>query len=163
MTRSVRAKICGINTVEAMHAAESAGADYVGFIFYPPSPRYVAPAFAGELAADVAHARKVAVLVDADDQTIGEIVESLVPDLLQLHGNHSPEQVAVIKKRFGVDVLTAFSVETSEELRATTQYNDVSDMFLFDAKPPKTPDAFPSTGGSCRARHLRGPGFCRAG
>ena len=135
---TVAAKICGIGSEAAMAAAVDGGARYVGLVFYPPSPRYVAPDAAAALAAPVpAGVEKVGLLVDADDATIAAILDRVALDRLQLHGGESPDRVAAIKARFGMPVMKAVKVAGADDLDAVDLYAGVADMILFDAKPPK--------------------------
>ena len=138
---SARVKICGINTAEAMAAALEARADLVGLVFFPPSPRSVTVEEAAPLA-DYArgNAAIVALVVDADDALIDHIVKAINPDLLQLHGNETPERAAGIRDRFGKAVMKAIKVATREDAIAALAYRDVVDLVLFDAKPPKDAD-----------------------
>jgi phosphoribosylanthranilate isomerase len=131
-------KICGLSAPEALSAALDAGADMVGFVFFPPSPRNLAPAAAEGLGASVKdRALKVALTVDADDALFEAIIEALGPDLLQLHGHESPERVAALRVRFGLPVMKAIPVETRADLDAVGRYRGVADRFLFDARAPR--------------------------
>jgi phosphoribosylanthranilate isomerase len=135
---SLDVKICGLSTRETLDEALGAGADMVGFVFFPPSPRHISLDVARELAADVrGRSRKVALTVDADDATVSAIVTALKPDILQLHGHESIARVAELKQRFGLEVMKALSVETSADLASLPDYAAVSDRILFDARPPK--------------------------
>src|SRR5581483_2209794 len=99
-------KICGLSTRETLDAALSAGADMVGFVFFPPSPRHLAFETARDLAAQVKErAAKVALTVDADDATLESIVTVLAPDILQLHGHETTARVAEIRRKFGREVM----------------------------------------------------------
>jgi phosphoribosylanthranilate isomerase len=135
---SVKVKICGIKTPEALQAALSARADLVGFVFFPPSPRSLAPAVAAELA-ELARGRAsiVALIVDADDALIDEIVRTVEPDFLQLHGSETPHRVAEITRRWGKPVIKAIKVETAADAAEALTYADVARFILFDAKAPK--------------------------
>jgi phosphoribosylanthranilate isomerase len=136
---SVKVKICGIKTPEALQAALAARADFVGFVFYPPSPRSLAPEVAAELAELArANAAVVALIVDADDATIDEIVRKVDPDFLQLHGSETPERAAEIVQRWGKPVIKAIKVETAEDGAGALAYADIAALILFDAKAPKT-------------------------
>ena len=131
-------KICGLAAPEALSAALEAGADMVGFVFFAPSPRNLAPAAARDLGLRVkGRALKVALTVDADDALFEAIVRALKPDILQLHGREPPDRVAALKERFGLPVLKAIPVETRADLDAVDRYRGVADRFLFDARPPR--------------------------
>jgi phosphoribosylanthranilate isomerase len=135
---SVLVKICGLKTPEALDVALEAGADMVGFVFFPPSPRHVGLAAAAELGRRVGdRARKVALIVDADDALLKSITDALRPDLLQLHGAETPARVQAIKARFGLPVMKAIAVEARADLAAVKRYNTVADRLLFDARAPR--------------------------
>jgi phosphoribosylanthranilate isomerase len=135
---SLVVKICGLSTRETLDAALDAGADMVGFVFFPPSPRHLALDTARGLAQHVRRrAAKVANTVNADDATLAGIVEVLQPDILQLHGHETPARVAEIKRKFGCDVMKALPVESKSDLASLSSYAAVCDRILFDAHPPK--------------------------
>ena len=131
-------KICGLSTRETLDAALDAGADMVGFVFFPPSPRHLALDTARELGQRVKRrAIKAALTVNADDATLSAIVEVLQPDILQLHGHETPARVAEIKRKYGREVMKALPVESKADLAALSSYAAVCDRILFDARPPK--------------------------
>ncbi len=133
---SVRVKICGIKDEEALFACVEARADLVGFVFYPKSPRYLTPAAAVPLVTYIRGvAGSVALVVDADDALLGEIVSVVAPDMLQLHGHETPERVADIKARFGRPVMKAVPVAVAEDAEKARAYLGIADLVLFDAKP----------------------------
>ena len=135
---AIEVKICGVNAPAALQAAVEAGADYLGFIFYPPSPRYVTPERARALAAAAPEAvAKVGLAVDLDDGALEAILKAAPLDLLQLHGGESPERVAAIRARFGVPVMKAVKIAGADDVAAAEAYCEVADRLLFDAKPPK--------------------------
>jgi phosphoribosylanthranilate isomerase len=135
MTLSI--KICGLKTPEAVDLAVARGATHVGFIFFAKSPRNIEPADAGALADRIrGRAKVVAVTVNADHDTLDEIVDLLRPDILQLHGQESPEDVLRIKTYYGLPVLKAFSIRDAEDLRRIEAYIGIADRFLLDAKAP---------------------------
>ena len=142
---SIEAKICGINAHAAAEAAAAGGADYIGFTFYPPSPRAVTPEEAHAIAAGVpARVAKVALLVNPEDAAIRALSEAVPFDLLQLHGSESPARVAQIKARFGLPVMKAIKVAGPDDIAAARAYLKVADRLLFDAKPPRDmKDALP--------------------
>lgn len=148
-TMNVRVKICGLSTPETVKAAVDAGADYLGFAFYAPSPRNITPERAAELAKLVPpEVLKVALTVDADDETLTAIVAALRPDILQLHGEETPERLREIKGRFGVTLMKAIAISGPEDLARMDVYRDSADLLLFDAKPPKSmPNALPGGNG----------------
>jgi phosphoribosylanthranilate isomerase len=145
---SVAAKICGLSTEAAVEAAVAGGAAYVGFVFYPPSPRSIVPARAGELCAAVpTGVKRVALFVDADDVAIAAALEAVPIDILQLHGAETPKRVAEAKRRFGREVMKAISVAGPDDVAAASRYEDAADMLLFDAKPPRRAGALPGGNG----------------
>ncbi|TCV70382.1 phosphoribosylanthranilate isomerase [Neorhizobium sp. R1-B] len=130
-------KICGLKTPEAVDRAVARGATHIGFIFFPKSPRNIAPEVAGEMADRVrGRVKIVAVTVNADDEELDDIVSLLRPDILQLHGNESPERVLHLKALYGLPVMKVFSVREAGDLDRIDAYIGVADRFLFDAKAP---------------------------
>jgi phosphoribosylanthranilate isomerase len=141
-------KICGLSTPDTLDAALSAGADWVGFVRFPKSPRHVSLETGRDLSAQAkGRALRVVLLVDADDAFIQEAVEALDPDLLQLHGHESPERVAAIRARFGRPVMKAIGIAEAADLSGLAAYAGIADHVLLDAKPPRTPDALPGGNG----------------
>jgi phosphoribosylanthranilate isomerase len=135
---SVTVKICGLAAPEALDAALAAGADMVGFVFFPPSPRHLTFAAARSMGAQVGgRAARVALTVDADDALLEAIAETLQPDVLQLHGGETPERVASLKRRFGLPVMKAIPVAAAEDLVAIDAYAAIADRLLFDARAPR--------------------------
>lgn len=131
-------KICGINDLAAMEAALEAGADMVGLVFFPPSPRNVTPREAEKLAARAkGRAKVVALSVDADDRLIDAIEASIAPDLHQLHGSEPPARVAELRARTKKPVMKAIPVANASDLAPLASYEAVADWILFDAKAPK--------------------------
>jgi len=145
---SVAAKICGISSEEAVAAAAAGGAAYVGFVFYPPSPRAVNATRAAQLCAALpGGVRRVGLFVDADDPTIAAVLDRAPLDLLQFHGDETPERVAEAKARFRLPVVKAVAIAGPEDVAAASRYEEVADMLLFDAKPPRRADALPGGNG----------------
>ena len=135
---SLIVKICGLFTRETLDVALGAGADMVGFVFFPPSPRHLSLEMARELGRQAkGRASKVALTVDADDATLANIVEALQPDILQLHGKETVARLRDIKQKFGLPVMKALAVETSADLASLPGYAVVADRILFDARAPK--------------------------
>ncbi|WP_441244323.1 phosphoribosylanthranilate isomerase [Tardiphaga sp. 768_D3_N2_1] len=135
---SLIVKICGLSTPETLDAALAGGADMVGFVFFPPSPRHVTLDIARALGKQAkGRAVKVALSVDADDADLENSIDALRPDILQLHGKESVARVRDIKQKFGLPVMKALAVEAKADLAALPGYAAVCDRILFDAKPPK--------------------------
>ena len=135
---SLIVKICGLSSRETLDVALEAGADMVGFVFFPPSPRHLTFEMARDLGQVVkGRAAKVALTVDADDATLAGIVEALQPDLLQLHGHETVARLNDIKRKFGLPVMKAIPVETAADLAALPGYAEMADRILFDARPPR--------------------------
>ena len=133
----VEVKICGIRDAEALDAAVAAGADLVGFVFFPPSPRAVTPAQAGALSARHAGGPvRVGLCVDPTDDDLTAALAAVPLGLLQLHGEETPERAASIRARFGVPVMKALGIGAPADLDAADAFAPVVDRFLFDAKPP---------------------------
>ena len=136
-TRNTRVKICGLTSVEAVRQAASVGASYLGFCFFPPSPRAIAPEVASEvISAAPPGIMKVALVVDPDDDLLAQIT-ALPIDMIQLHGSEPPERVAEIKAKTGLPVMKAIGIRSAEDLPAINTYGRVADQLLIDAKPPK--------------------------
>ncbi len=135
---SIKVKICGVNTPEALRAVVAAGAEFVGLNFYPPSPRSVTPDQAAALAAAAPqHLCKVGLFVNVEDETIAKTLASVPLDMLQLHGGESPARVAQIKALFGLPVMKVVKIAERADLAVAEPYFRVADRLLFDAKPPK--------------------------
>ena len=132
---SVLIKICGLKTPEALDVALAAGADMVGFVFFPASPRHVDLEVARALGARVrGRAQKVALSVDASDDELAASIEALKPDLLQLHGKETPDRVVAVRKRFGLPVMKALPIAERADLSPIRLYDKVVDRLIFDAR-----------------------------
>jgi phosphoribosylanthranilate isomerase len=131
-------KICGLTTPQALDVALESGADLVGFVFFAPSPRSLGLEAARMLGARVqGRAGKVALTVDANDETLFDIVTALKPDMLQLHGTETPERVVAVRTRFGLPVMKALPVAERKDLSPIRIYANVADRLLFDARAPQ--------------------------
>jgi len=131
-------KICGLRTPETLDVAIESGADQVGFVFFPPSPRNLgleAARLLGERAQG--RAAKVALTVNANNDVIAAIIAALKPDMLQLHGDETPDRVAVVRSRFGLPVMKALPIATRADLSPIREYDKVADRLLFDARAPQ--------------------------
>jgi phosphoribosylanthranilate isomerase len=135
---SIAVKICGITGPDAIDAAVNAGATYGGLLFHPKSPRFVFLAQAAVLATRMRGRLKIVALVaDLDDDAIAALVKTVRPDFLQLHGTETAKRVAEIRARFGVAVIKALPVAEVCDLDIVSDYEKVSDMLMFDARPPR--------------------------
>lgn len=133
-----RIKLCGLTDGTALDAAIAARADYAGFNFYPPSPRFLAPALAAELGARAAgRIGRVGVFVDAADAAIADAVAAAKLDAIQLHGSETPQRAAEIRNRFGLPVWRVIGVAKGEDVAKAAAYAGAADFILFDAKTPK--------------------------
>lgn len=138
MSSTTKVKICGLKTEAALETALAGGADYVGLVFFPPSPRNTAPEAARPLAALArGRAKIVALLVDPDDALIDAVVAATDSDMLQLHGEETPARVAEVRRRWGKPVMKAIKVATGEDAAAAFAYAGTADLILFDARAPK--------------------------
>lgn len=138
----LKIKICGLSTLETLDAVIAGGASHAGFIFFEKSPRHVTPQIAAPLAARAREAgvAQVAVTVNADDAYLDEIVATMNPSMLQLHGGEVPERVTDVQARYGLPVIKALAISDAADLPKLDAYRGVADSFLLDAKPPKGSD-----------------------
>ncbi|MWB79232.1 phosphoribosylanthranilate isomerase [Pseudooceanicola sp. 216_PA32_1] len=133
---TVRIKFCGLGRPSDVAAAVAARAAYVGFVFFPKSPRYISPATARALALEVPPGvAKVALTVNATDAELESLLDEVPLDILQLHGSESPDRVAEVRQRFGLPVMKAIGVAGEADLTALDDFGKVADMLLVDAKP----------------------------
>ena len=134
----VQAKICGVKTPEAVTAALEGGAAFIGFNFFPASPRYLDPEAAARLAAPIGgRARTVAVAVDPDDGLLDRLMASLKPDLIQLHGRETPARAFDVARRTGADVIKVLPVSEASDLDAASAFETAAAHLMFDTRPPK--------------------------
>lgn len=131
-------KICGVTDAAALDAAIAAGADHVGLVFFPASPRFLAPGDARALAGRAeGRIGRVGLFVDPDDAALAAGVAIGSLDAIQLHGDESPERVAQIRARFGVPVWKVVPVASAEDIARAERYRGAADLILFDARTPK--------------------------
>lgn len=127
-----RVKICGINTREAMDAAADAGADWVGFVFFPPSPRAVLPKQATALSAyRPGGPLRVGLFVHPANDDVARVLDVMALDALQLHG--TPARATELRARYGVPVWLVVPMAGREDLPDTAPGVD---GLLLDTKPP---------------------------
>ena len=130
-------KNCGLNSAQAIEAAITQGADFLGFIHYPPSPRHISPSHVSRfLSPHSATPSKVAVTVNASNQELQDIIAAYKPDYLQLHGDESPERTQEIRTLFGLPLIKAIAVMTSDDVTQAHSYETLVDYLLFDTKTP---------------------------
>jgi len=135
---AVDAKICGVNSAEAVDASVKGGARFVGFNFFPKSPRYVSPDAARALVARVPERiGTVGVFVDPDDDALRQAIAAAGLTMVQLHGMEDPKRVAEVRAGFGIDVMKVIRVAGPDDLAPVPEYEPVADWLMFDAKPPK--------------------------
>lgn len=134
---SIEVKICGLSTPEALAAALDAGADMVGLVFFPKSPRNVTLEQAARLAgAARGRAKIVALVVDADDALLSAITAKVDPDFFQAHGAETPARVAEITRLTGKPVIKAIRVQDAGDVASAADYSAVASLILYDAKAP---------------------------
>jgi phosphoribosylanthranilate isomerase len=135
---SLTVKICGLSTPEALDVALEAGADMVGFVFFPPSPRHLSFDAGRALGAHVrGRAQKVALTVDAEEEYLAAVIEALKPDMLQMHGVESTDRVQALQQTFGLPVMKALPIAVKGDLDRVARYATVADRLLFDARAPR--------------------------
>lgn len=145
---TLQVKICGLSTPETVEAAVAGGADYVGFVFFPKSPRHVTASRAAELARLVPDKmQRCGLFVDPDDALLDSVLKAVPLELLQLHGSESPERCAALRDRYRRKVMKAVSIATAEDVARAEQWLGTVDLLLFDAKPPSDPAALPGGNG----------------
>ena len=131
-------KICGLKTPQALDVALDSGANLVGFVFFPPSPRHIGFEAARTLGQRVqGRAVKVALTVDANDELLLDIINALNPDMLQLHGDETPDRVVAVRTRFGLPVMKALAIAERKDLSPIREYAQFVERLIFDARPPK--------------------------
>ncbi len=161
------AKICGLSTPETVQAAVTGGAAYLGFNFFPKSPRYLTPEAAGRLA--VLARREgprrppglVAVTVDPDDALIDQMSRSVRPDFIQLHGNETPARAQAIRARTGVGIIKVLSVSDASDIAEAARWDELVDHLMFDARPPRDSELPGGVGASFDWTLLSGRRYAR--
>jgi phosphoribosylanthranilate isomerase len=155
---TVKVKICGLTKEASLEVALACGADMVGIVFFPPSPRNVTASLAGTLAARArGRAKIVALMVDPSDAAVERAVAAAAPDLIQLHGAETPQRVAAIRRRWG-PVIKAVAVATSDDVARALAYGEAADMILFDARAPADSSRPGGNGAAFDWRTLAGTG-----
>lgn len=133
-------KICGLSTPETITAAIESGADFIGLVFYEPSPRHVEIEVAKYLCTQIPNnVEIVGLFVSPNDQTLQEVLNEVPLTMIQLHGKERASRVTEIKNTFGLPVIKALAIESNNDLKQVTDYEGIADWFLFDAKPEQLP------------------------
>jgi phosphoribosylanthranilate isomerase len=131
-------KICGLTTGDTLSAALDCGADFVGAVIFPKSPRHIAPADAAALfGAARGRAKVVAVVVDPDDALLEQIGQTLRPDFIQLHGNETLDRADAVRRLTSAGVIKALPIRSEADFAAVAAWEPVVDHLMFDAKPPE--------------------------
>lgn len=133
-----RIKICGLTTAGTLAAALDGGADFVGAVMFPKSPRHIAPDAAASLFERArGRARIVAVTVDPDDALLEEIARTLQPDFIQLHGSETPARAEVVRAMTGAEVIKALPIRHGDDFAAAADWEHHAEHLMFDARPPE--------------------------
>lgn len=139
-SNETKVKICGLSTPETITAAIEHGSDFIGFVFYPPSPRHVEIDVAKYLAKSIPnHVEIVGLFVNPNNQTLQEVLNDIPLSMMQLHGSESIKRVKEIKEIFNLPVMKALSIENAEDLNKAEEYEPIVDWLLFDAKGEDLP------------------------
>lgn len=153
----MKVKICGLRSRAEVVAAAEAGANAIGIVFFPASPRHVSLADARWVLESVPRRlMRVALTVNASDEDLAAITGSISVDMLQLHGRETPERVGEIRERFGLPVMKALGIATAEDLALADVYAEVADQLLIDARPASAKDQPGGNGRSFDWRLLEG-------
>ena len=137
----VKVKICGVRTREIVDTAVDAGADYIGLVFFPRSPRHLELEVGRALAEHaLGRIETVAVTVDPDDALIDRLLVTVRPNLLQLHGSETPDRVAAIRARFDLPIIKAIGIASTDDVAKAADYRGIADLILFDTKAPAGSD-----------------------
>lgn len=159
---SLSVKICGINSSQAAEAVIDAGADYAGLVFYPGSKRHLGLDEARSLAGIMrGRLRIVALMVDPDDAAIEAVVQAVRPDFLQLHGKEDADRIGAVRAKFKVPIIKALGLADAADLDHIRDIMQVSNMLLFDARPPQDDGVPGGNGVSFDWRMMKGRSFAR--
>ena len=133
-------KICGLSEPNSLTAAIEAGADFIGLVFYPPSPRHLDIEIAKYLTSFIPdNVETVGLFVNADDTILEQTLNNVPLTMIQLHGDETPERITQIKDKFNLPIIKSIGISNADDLRQAVQYESVSDWLLFDAKPEELP------------------------
>ncbi|WP_341705512.1 phosphoribosylanthranilate isomerase [Ferrovibrio sp.] len=155
-------KICGLTDADALDTAVTHGADMCGFVFFPPSPRSLSAEQAEALLREMPTGiDRVGVFVDPETDYLDRVLAKARLDLLQLHGDETPDRCRAISIYFGLPIIKAFKVSTREDVEKARDYEDLVDWLMFDARPPAGADRPGGHGNSFDWSILKGASFNR--
>jgi phosphoribosylanthranilate isomerase len=136
----IQVKICGLSTPDTITTALENGADFIGLVFYPPSPRHVDLEVAQYLASFIpSQVTLVGLFVNPDDTLLSDVLDIVPLKMIQLHGEETPARVNEIKNKFNLPVMKALPIEKEEDLKNIPLYEGIADWFLFDSKGKTLP------------------------
>ena len=134
-------KICGLSTEETIEVATEVGASMIGLVFFEKSPRNVSIKKATQLAKvakqQIKSPKIVALTVNPKISELEEIISSVEPDIIQLHGNETNDSISEIRQKFNLPIIKAFGISNVSDLNQLNDYADLVEWYLFDATPPK--------------------------
>lgn len=135
----MKIKLCGFTDPISINFALKYYPDFMGFIFYPPSKRNITLDQAKRFSKiDFGQTKKIAVIIDDNDNNISKIIDNLQPDLLQLHGDESISRCQEIKDKFSLPIIKAIAISNEEDISYFAEicksYNQIADFLLFDTK-----------------------------
>lgn len=132
MSESIKIKVCGMRQEQNIYEIARLRPDYMGFIFYPDSPRYAGDTLTPAITAKIPDTiHTTGVFVNAPTSWIESICKKFTLNTVQLHGKESPEQCRELQEK-GYEVIKTFSLTKKEDLRNTRNYRSYCDFFLFD-------------------------------
>ncbi len=135
-----KVKICGLSEPTTLTAAIEAGADFIGLVFYPPSPRHIEIEVAKYLSSFIPNnVQIVGLFVNPSDEELTQTLNDVPLTMIQLHGDESPERISEVKEKFTLPVMKALPISSPEDLNAISAYDEVADWLLFDAKGEELP------------------------
>lgn len=132
----MKVKLCGFTEKETISSAIKAECDFLGFVFYKKSPRYISPKNAALISKDIpAKISKVAVVANSTFDELQKILEEFPVDFVQFHGDETPNFLKDFHKKFPkIKIIKAFRIAKSEDLRQIKDFENSADLFLFDTK-----------------------------
>lgn len=129
-------KVCGLKSLENIGGLTRLGLDYMGFIFYPKSPRFMMETIPPSFMKELEGIKKVGVFVNETADLVAEVAKKFHLDTVQLHGKETPETCKTLKDK-GFEIFKVFSVGEDFDFSDTEAYVEVADYFLFDTKTPQ--------------------------